>query len=139
VSRLDEKGRLALPASLRRALAEAGFEALVLMFHAGSVWGWTPRDFASDIEDPLVARDPFDPRVVEFTHAILGTANDVEIDKQGRILIPPTLRSMAGLEREVMFNSLANRVEIWDKSRWDEHFAKCLHAAPTFTGMPRAS
>ena len=47
----------------------------------------------------------------------------MELDKQGRILLPATLRSFAGLEKDVVLVGVLDRVEIWDKSRWDENNA----------------
>lgn len=135
---LDAKGRLALPAVLRRAFAKRDADSLVLTFHKGAVWGWTPDVFERTIEGPLSEQDPFNAEVMQFSHAILAPAQDVDLDKQGRIRIPPLLRELAGLEKEVVVNSLGNRLEIWDREAWDEHFAKVLAAAPGLPGMPRS-
>jgi MraZ protein len=134
---LDDKGRLALPAVLRRALGDAAVESLVLTFHQGAVWGWTPEDFERDIERPLSEQDPFHPQVLQFSRALLAPAQDVEVDRQGRLRVPPMLRELAGLDREVVVNSLVNRIEIWDKVRWEDHFRRCLDAVPGLDGMPR--
>jgi MraZ protein len=136
---LDDKGRLALPAVLRRALSLHEVGSLVLTFHQGAIWGWTPDVFETTIEGPLAAQDPFNPSVLQFSHAILAPAQDVEVDRQGRIRVPPLLRELASLEKEVVVNSLGNRVELWDRDRWDEHFRRCLQAVPGLDGMPRTS
>ena len=134
---LDDKGRLALPAALKRAFAKHDVDSLVLTFHEGAVWAWTPDVFERTIEEPLSNQDPFNPSVLQFTHAILAPAQDVDVDRQGRIRVPPPLRKLAGLDREVMVNSLGNRLEIWDKAAWQAHFEKCLAAVPRLDGMPR--
>ncbi len=136
---LDAKGRLALPAVLRRAFDKHDVDGLVLTFHQGAVWGWTPEVFERTIEGPLSDQDPFNAQVMQFSHAILAPAQDVDVDRQGRIRIPPLLRELADLEREVVVNSLGNRVEIWDRTRWEAHFAEVLAAAPSLPGMPRTS
>jgi MraZ protein len=134
---IDAKGRLALPASLRRALTVAGVNALVLTFHRGAIWGWTSDEFERTVERPLADADPFNVQVMDFAHALLAPAQDVEVDKQGRTRIPAPLRALAGLEREVMVNSLVNRIEIWDRASWDARFEESLQRAQSFSGMPR--
>lgn len=59
-----------------------------------------------------------------FTRLMLAGAMDVEIDSQGRILIPDYLRSFAGLKKEVTVAGLYNRVEIWDAEEWERYKAK---------------
>lgn len=136
---LDAKGRLALPAVLRRAFDKHDISSLVVTFHRGALWGWTPEVFERSIEGPVAEQDPFDPQVQAFTHAVLAPAQDLEIDKQGRIRIPTPLRELASLDRDVVINSLGNRLEIWDRTTWDEYFKQCLAAAPSLAGMPRSS
>ena len=50
----------------------------------------------------------------------ISGAQEVEVDKQGRILLPSVLREHASLEKDVVFAGVGGHVEIWDKSRWDE-------------------
>ncbi len=136
---LDAKGRLALPAVLRRAIDRKELDSLVVTFHRGALWAWTPEVFERTIEGPIADQDPFDPAVQAFTHAVLAPAQDVEIDRQGRIRIPVPLRELAGIEKDVVVNSLGNRLEIWDREAWDAYFEKCLAAAPSLSGMPRTT
>jgi MraZ protein len=136
---VDAKGRVALPAALRRALAVADVHSLVLTFHRGAIWGWTPEEFERTVERPLAGADPFNIEVMDFAHALLAPAQDVEVDKQGRTRIPAPLRALAGLQRDVMINSLVNRIEIWDRTSWDARFAQSLERAQSFSGMPRGS
>jgi MraZ protein len=135
---LDAKGRLALPAALRRALVKFEVDSLVLTFHKGAIWGWTPEDFETTVEQPMATRDPFAQDVMDFAHALLAPAQDVDVDGQGRIRVPPPLRDLAGLDRDVMVNSLLNRVEIWDREAWDARFSQSLDRARLASGMPRS-
>ncbi len=134
---VDEKGRLALPAALRRAYDDAGIGALVLTHHQGAIWGFTPQDFEEKVEKPLSERDPFDHEVIDFTHALLAPAHDAEIDGAGRIRVPPHLRRLAGIERDVVLNSVVGRVEIWDRDRWEARFAESLQRTSARSGLPR--
>ena len=139
VATLDVKGRVALPAPLRRAVGVSDVHSLVLTFHRGAIWGWTPADFERSVEQPVAAADPFNVEVMDFAHALLAPAQDVEIDRQGRIRIPAPLRELAGLGREVMINSLVNRLEIWDRQAWTTRFSESLDRARGFSGMPGGS
>lgn len=137
---LDAKGRVALPAPIRRALADAGHQALVVTFNKGSLWAFTPDDFEATVERPLQARDPFDQDVLDFTHAILGPAQDCEVDAAGRIRIPPMLRELAGLTRDVVVGTMGGRLEIWDKDAWDTRFRSVIASSQTRPGgMPGRS
>jgi len=133
---VDAKGRLALPAVLRRAVSEQNIDSLVLTFHKGAVWGWTQDDFEASVESPLAKADPFDADVMDFVHSILSPAQDVEIDKQGRIRVPPFLRDLAGLGKDVVVSSLLNRIEIWDRETWEARFRQSLDRTAARSGMP---
>lgn len=134
---VDAKGRLALPAPLRRALAEAGEGQLVLTFSKGAIWGWTPAEFEKTVERPMEDADPFADDVMDFVHALLAPAQDVDIDNQGRIRIPQPLRDLAHVDREVVVNSMLNRIEIWDREAWDQRFRTSLDRSSQSSGMPR--
>jgi len=56
-----------------------------------------------------------------FIRLMLAGAVDVEVDKQGRVLIPDFLKSYAGLDREVIIAGVYNRLEIWDRVRWEDY------------------
>ena len=58
-----------------------------------------------------------------FTRFFLGSAVDGGLDKQGRVLISSALREFAGLEKEVVLVGVLDRVEIWDKAKWDDNNA----------------
>lgn len=133
---LDSKGRLALPAPIRRALGEHGVDQLVLTFHKGAVWGWTASDFEERVERPLTERDPFDDDVMDFSHALLSPAQDVDIDGSGRIRVPVPLRDLAGLDKDVVVHSVLHRIEIWDRETWEARFRKSLDRTANRSGMP---
>lgn len=133
---LDAKGRLALPAQLRRALEKHDVDSLVLTFFQGAIWAWDAEVFERTVEAPLLERDRFNPEVMAFTHALLAPAQDVDVDNAGRIRIPPLLRELADLEREVVVNSVLDRIEIWDREAWEQRFKSSLERARGLPGMP---
>lgn len=133
---LDSKGRLALPSALRRALEDAKIGTLVLTFNQGAVVGWDPQTFEDKVERPLLEQDPFAEQVMDFVHAVLAPAQDVEIDAQGRIRVPQPLRELAGLDKDVVVNSVLDRLEIWDRTAWEARFKASLERASVTRGMP---
>lgn len=133
---MDAKGRIALPAQLRRALAESAVDSLVLTFHKGAIWGWTAADFERQVEGPLSEADPFDQEVMDFVHSILAPAQDVDIDAQGRIRIPALLRDLADLQKDLVLSSVLGRIEIWDRGAWEARFRQSLDRRASTSGMP---
>ncbi|TIC80971.1 division/cell wall cluster transcriptional repressor MraZ [Nocardioides sp. GY 10127] len=117
--RLDEKGRLVLPAKFRDALQE-GLVITQGQEHCLTVW---PQDgFMAEAarvqSKPMTNKDSRDYRRVLF-----AGAEQVVPDKQGRIGIPLFLRAAAGLSKDVVVTGIGDRLEIWDPERWAEYRA----------------
>jgi MraZ protein len=117
--RLDEKGRLILPAKFRDELAEGlvltrGQERCLYVFSAEEFG----RVHDQMRQAPLSSRQARD-----YIRVFLSGASDEVPDKQGRITIPPALRQYAGLDREVVVIGAGTRAEIWSAPAWDEYLA----------------
>lgn len=112
--RLDEKGRLALPAKWREDLMEGlvlckGQERTIAVF--------TPAEFArysAPFEDPPVHDKP----ARDFARVLFSGAYEEQPDRQGRVTIPPELRSYARLDRDCAVTGVRRKLEIWDAARW---------------------
>jgi MraZ protein len=115
--RLDDRGRLALPAKFREVLAERGERRLVLTLWRGCVWVYALADWL-DIEVELKNLPGQRREVRDYRSVIVGNSHEVELDGQGRILIPAMHREMAGLEHEVVVTGAVTRMELRDKERW---------------------
>ena len=116
---IDPKGRLIIPAKLREELGDnfvvtKGLDGCLLAYPQEE-WQNIEKRFR---EVPLTTKD-----ARKFSRFFFAGAAQMELDKQGRILLPATLRSFAGLEKDVVLVGVLDRVEIWDKSRWDENNA----------------
>ena len=133
---IDGKGRLALPAPIRRALDQKEQRSLVLVFSQGAIWGWTPEHYESEVESRMMSQDPFSNDVLDFAHSMMSTAQDVELDGQGRIRIPPPLRELAGLQKDCVVHVLLGRIEIWDQEAWGRRFQESMHRVRNQAGMP---
>ena len=113
---LDEKGRTSLPKDFRELLTRtsespwitAGAQCLSIF----------PADVFRRLRETLAAQTLNDS-AESLERLIVGNASPITVDKQGRILIPPPLRRRAHLEREIVFTGLTDRVEIWDRARYE--------------------
>lgn len=118
---VDIKGRMNFPAKMREDLGERfivtkGLDNCLFVY---SVEEWAVLE-AKIKEMPLSKG-----RVLQ--RFFFSGACEVEPDKQGRILIPASLREYAGLEKDVMVIGASNRAEIWDKTAWDN---QCSEITP---------
>ena len=82
-----------------------------------------PNDEWKAFEEKLKSLPMSNKDARQFVRFFLAGAATVEVDKQGRILLPNSLREFAYLEKDVVIVGVGNRVEIWDKARWNESTA----------------
>lgn len=112
---LDPKGRLMIPPEFREAAASLGSEGvLVLTNFDGCVVGY-PMPEWERIEESFNRVNVLDKRLRNFQRFFISGAVEVSLDKQGRVLIPPHLRSYAKLDKEVVVAGVGKKFEIWDK------------------------
>ena len=113
---VDTKGRLIVPSKFREQL---GDEFVVTKGLDGCLFGYSNSEW-ENIEEkfrnvPLTTKD-----ARKFARFFFAGAASCEVDKQGRILLPVVLREYAGIEKDVVSVGVFNRVEIWDKDKWQE-------------------
>ena len=114
---LDAKGRLAVPIRYRDTVAEQCGNRMVLTYSAfdsRSLW-LQPEKTWERVRDDVMALPNFNASHRSLQRRLVGSATVVEPDGNGRILLPPSLRQVAGLEKRVIFLGLGNRFEIWDE------------------------
>ena len=117
--RLDEKGRLVLPAKFREQLA-AGL--VLTRGQDRSLVVWPTAEFTSYAER-LGEASRSDARVRAYLRVLFSGASDEIPDRQGRITVPPGLRDYAGLDREVIVVGNGTTAEIWDAETWNTYLA----------------
>ncbi len=119
---LDAKGRFLLPSGFKKQLPEAnadefvinrGFEKCLSLYPLKS---WKP--IFADISD----LNEFDPKARQFRRYFLNGATQVVLDTANRILIPKNLMEHAGLEKDIVLVSAVNKIEIWDKNKYQQFF-----------------
>lgn len=115
---LDAKGRLSVPSRFREVLATHREETLILTNFDNCLAGY-PADEWELLEEKVRGLSMLQKDVRVFTRYFFSGAQECPVDRQGRILIPQTLREDAALEKDVVLVGVVNRIEIWNKARWD--------------------
>lgn len=118
---IDEKGRTSIPMKFREILSSQFDERLIVSNFDNCLWAYPVSEWQK-IEDKVAALPQFNPQVKALQRVFISAACECPIDKQGRMLIPPTLRDYAGLKRDIIMVGMVKRIEIWDKTRWDGVF-----------------
>jgi MraZ protein len=117
--RLDDKGRLILPAKFRDELASG---LVITKGQERCLYGFPASEFATITESlrqaPVTSKSARD-----YMRVMFAGAHDEIPDRQGRITIPQGLRTYAGLTKDCVVIGANTRVEIWDASAWSEYLA----------------
>jgi MraZ protein len=115
--RLDDKGRVFLPAKFRDELLEG---LVITRGQERCLYVWPMAEFVNLTEQ--MAQTPVtNKRVRDFMRMMFAGASDETPDKQGRVTIPPLLRGYAGLSRDCIVIGAMNRLEIWDAQSWTDY------------------
>ena len=116
---IDTKGRLIIPSRFREQL---GSEFIVTKGLDGCLFVFSEDEWRI-FEEKLRKLPLTQKSARKFTRFFVSGACMCEPDKQGRILLPQTLREFAGLEKDVVLAGNLNRIEIWSKANWEENSA----------------
>jgi MraZ protein len=123
---LDSKGRLAIPSRYRDMLLAHCSGQLVLTADADGCLLLYPQPEWQPIREKLMQLSAFNPRIRALQRFLVGHAEDVVMDAAGRVLISPTLRSFATLDKHVMLVGQGNKCEVWDEARWQAQHEKMI-------------
>ena len=116
---VDAKGRISIPARLRPAISDQAAGQLVvtidtqepcLLMYPLPTW--------EEIEAKLTALSSFNPATRRIQRLLIGHATELEMDRNGRVLLPQLLREYAGLGQNVMLVGQGNKCELWGESQW---------------------
>ena len=121
-STVDSKGRFLLPSGFKKQLPEMdkalfvlnrGFEKCLTLY---PIQSWKP------LYEKISMLNDFDPKVREFRRYFLNGAVQIELDSAGRILMSKSLMEYAGLGKDIVLVSAVNKIEIWDKEKYQQFF-----------------
>jgi len=116
-TKINLKNRTAVPAKYRQIL---GKKVIVAQWYENCLVIVSKTQWEALLNQ--IGEKPFIVSPARETDRfLLGNAFEIDLDSQGRFVVPPTLTKYAGLNEEVVFVGLLNRVEIWDKNNWDKH------------------
>jgi len=116
-AKINYKGRTAVPSKYRRELTK---KVVVGQWYENCLVIISQQQWQKLLKG--IEEKPFITAPSRDTDRFLvGGAFEIELDSQGRLVIPSSLRQYAGLKEEVVFVGLLNRVEIWDKTNWEKH------------------
>ncbi|MFA4909926.1 MAG: division/cell wall cluster transcriptional repressor MraZ [Desulfobacteria bacterium] len=120
---IDSKGRVSLPVKFREVLNERYDDRLVITNFDGCLVAY-PFDEWRLLEEKVSSMSIVKKDVKSFQRFFISGATECTIDKQGRILLPPTLREYAKLEKDIVFAGMTKKIEIWSKEKWEQEIAK---------------
>lgn len=123
---LDGKSRFAVPARYRDVLLAHCDGQLVLTADADGCLLLYPQPDWQPIREKLMQLSAFNPRIRSLQRFLVGHAEDVTMDGTGRVLVSPTLRAYAALDKQVMLVGQGNKFEVWDSVRWQAQHEKMM-------------
>lgn len=114
---IDEKGRMAVPAKFRAKLQQGavvtkGLDNCLVIY---------PRAEWEKLAEKLSSLPISQANTRAFSRLMLAGAMDIELDKQGRMIIPEYLRTFAELSKKVVLAGLYNRIEVWEAAKWEDY------------------
>lgn len=115
---VDAKGRVSVPAKFRELISERYDGRLVMAMDFDRCLTVYPLEEWERLEEKIKALPMMQKEVKDFMRFFFSTATECELDRQGRILIPPVLRERAGINKNVVVLGIINKIEIWDLHLW---------------------
>ena len=125
---MDAKGRIAIPAKCRELLASicggnivitANMQDRCLLIYPEGEW-------QENILPKVKALPSFNKAALRAQRLLIGYATSMELDSNGRVLVSPTLRDYARLEKKLMLVGLGNKFELWDEDSWNAAIADAV-------------
>ena len=134
---LDAKGRIKLPARHRRLLpTDKALEVVVTIDTESPCLLLYPIHEWELIEQKLQALPSFNPAARRIQRLLIGHATDLELDTNGRILLPSLLKDYARIQKEIRVIGQGRKIELWSVNEWDEYRARWIAEATKSDDLP---
>lgn len=117
---LDPKGRLIIPAPFREIIS-SNYNPKLYVVNAAfdNCLHIYPQEEWQKLEDKVRQLPSMDDAVKYFKRKVIASAQEVELDRQGRVLVPASLREDAGLHSDIAIVGQIDRIDLWDRKEWD--------------------
>lgn len=125
---IDAKGRIAIPASYRQSLIDDCGGRLVVTRHWDGCLLIYPGPEFQNFEQQLLSRGSLNPKVRNIQRFFIGNARDIDMDRQGRLLLPSQLREAAALKTRAVLSGIGNLFELWDEATFNQRNADTAEA-----------
>ena len=122
--KIDDKNRIILPAKLKKQLPPAADGKFTIINGIDKCLEMYPQNEWDVIVDEINTKDLFDIDTREFIHHFYVGNTAAELDSQNRILLPKDQFSYAGIDKEIILFAYKNRIEIWDKTTFNDKYGK---------------
>jgi MraZ protein len=120
---LDEKSRVSIPARFRETLSAAYDMRLILTNHADYIVAYPYKEWV-DLQEKISTRENMTSDEAAILRFIRSGAVECPIDKLGRVLISPSLKTYAAIKKNVMVVGNYRKIEIWALEKWDEEYRR---------------
>lgn len=125
---MDAKGRLAIPARVRELLHESCGGRIVLTAHTENrCLHLFPEPYWQELLPKIEGWSSFKPKSRRARLLLMGHACPLELDGNGRVLVPPTLREYAGLEKKLLLVGQGKGLELWDETKFAQYIDSPLN------------
>ena len=132
---LDIKGRMVMPTRYRERLQERCGGKLVVTVDKDQCLLVYPMPDWEEIERKLMKLPSFDPRARRLQRLMVGHATELDLDAQGRVLLPSNLREFASLTRDAVLIGQGLRFELWDEEKWNQRRDEWLASEESATDL----
>jgi len=116
---IDPKGRIIIPSRFREVIKASGADMVMLSKLDGSLVGY-PMPRWRELENTILSLADTSEHMRRVKRIFIGGAFECPADKQERILVPPSLRTYAGLEKEIVLVGVLDHFEIWSRENWEK-------------------
>ncbi len=123
---IDSKGRIAIPARLRKHVTAEANDTFVMTRGLSNCIDIYPLDEWQRIEEKLLQLNSFQPDDARFIRMFVQFASEDVMDGQSRILIPSTLINYAKIEKEVLILGALKKIEVWNPKVYDEYLSQSV-------------
>lgn len=134
---LDAKGRVAIPSRHREQLQQSGDTQVVVTIDTESpcLLLYPFKEWEA-IEEKLQSLPSFNQAARRIQRLLIGHATELELDANGRLLLPPLLREYAKMDKQVMLVGQGKKFELWDEKEWQERRERWIEEASTASDLP---